>query len=159
MSQLVQKMIVCKAEEASPLLPVRVALVSEDGSDYGGGGGDVTVDTLGGATDTGKSLMKASDAEAARAAIGAGTSSFSGSYDDLTEKPSIPAAPSAATTSAAGLVKKAGAVDPVASADAAAAAGETPTKEEFAAVVALLNECKSKLNSLIANEKTAGQMA
>ena len=159
MSQLVQKMIVCKAEKASPLLPMRVALVNEDGGDYGGGGGDVTVDTLGGATDTGKSLMKAANANAARTAIGAGTSSFSGSYDDLTEKPSIPAAPSAATTSAAGLVKKAGAVDPVASADAAAAAGEAPTKEEFAAVVTLLNECKSKLNSLIANEKTAGQMA
>lgn len=50
-----------------------------------------TADTLTGATDTGKRVLKATDAAAARTAIGAGTSSFSGSYDDLTEQAAIPA--------------------------------------------------------------------
>ena len=48
-----------------------------------------TADTLSGATDTGKSVLKAADAEAARTAIGAGTSSFSGSWNDLTDKPAL----------------------------------------------------------------------
>ncbi|NMM98150.1 hypothetical protein [Bifidobacterium olomucense] len=52
-----------------------------------------TVDTLSGASDTGKTIMKAKDAATARTAIGAGTSNFSGSYNDLTNKPNIPAAP------------------------------------------------------------------
>lgn len=96
-----------------------------------------SVDTLAGATDTGRSLMKATDATAARTAIGAGTSNFSGSYNDLTSKPSIPPAPANATTAKAGLVKQAThVVDP---------AGETPTKAEFIAL----------RNALV----TAGQMA
>ena len=96
-----------------------------------------SVDTLAGATDTGRSLMKATDATAARTAIGAGTSNFSGSYNDLTSKPSIPEAPANATTAKAGLVKQATHVaDP---------AGETPTKAEFIAL----------RNALV----TAGQMA
>lgn len=37
----------------------------------------------------------------------------------------------------------------VTSADAAAAAGSTPTKAEFDAVVALVNELKAKHNALI----------
>lgn len=46
-------------------------------SEASGGGGDpVTVDTLSGATTTGKSLMKVANAEAARTAIGAGTSNL-----------------------------------------------------------------------------------
>lgn len=48
-----------------------------------------TADTLTGATDTGKAVLKAADAEAARTAIGAGTSSFSGSWNDLTDKPAL----------------------------------------------------------------------
>ena len=48
-----------------------------------------TADTLSGATDTGKAVLKAADAEAARTAIGAGTSSFSGSWNDLTDKPAL----------------------------------------------------------------------
>ena len=48
-----------------------------------------TADTLSGATDTGKAVLKATDAEAARTAIGAGTSSFSGSWNDLTDKPTL----------------------------------------------------------------------
>lgn len=71
-----------------------------------------TADTIEGATDTGRSLMKAESAEAARTAIGAGTSSFSGSYNDLTDKPTIPEAYElpAATAEALGGVKKAAAV-------------------------------------------------
>ena len=57
----------------------------------GSGGEPVTVDTLPGATTTGKSLMKAASQEAARASIGAGTSNFSGNYADLSNKPTIPA--------------------------------------------------------------------
>ena len=77
------------------------------------GEGQATVDTLQGATETGRSLMKAASANAARSAIGAGTSSFSGSYNDLTDKPSIPSAYKlpAATTSALGGVKMAAHVD------------------------------------------------
>ena len=48
-----------------------------------------TADTLSGATDTGKAVLKAADAGAARTAIGAGTSSFSGSWNDLTDKPAL----------------------------------------------------------------------
>lgn len=48
-----------------------------------------TADTLSGATDTGKAVLKAADVEAARTAIGAGTSSFSGSWNDLTDKPAL----------------------------------------------------------------------
>lgn len=78
-----------------------------------GGGSEATVDTLSGATETGKALMKASDASAARSAIGAGTSNFSGSYNDLTNKPSIPSAYTlkAATTTTLGGVKQAAHVD------------------------------------------------
>ena len=154
-TNLIQKLVVHEGSEASDLMPMHVALVNDDGSDFGGGEA-ATVDTLGGATETGKSLMKASNAEAARNAIGAGTSSFSGSYDDLTGKPTIP---TAATTTAAGIVKKSSAVSAVASADAAAAAGAAPTKAEFDAVVTLLNECKAQVNDMISKAKTAGQMA
>ena len=71
-----------------------------------------TADTIEGATETGRSLMKAESAEAARTAIGAGTSSFGGSYNDLTDKPTIPEAYvlPAATAEALGGVKKAAAV-------------------------------------------------
>lgn len=42
------------------------------------------------ATTVGKAVLKAADAAAARTAIGAGTSNFSGSYNDLSNKPTIP---------------------------------------------------------------------
>ena len=156
-TNLIQKFVVHEGSEASDLMPMHIALVNEEGEPYGGGGGEAaTVDTLGGATETGKSLMKASNAAAARSAIGAGTSSFSGSYDDLTSKPTIP---TAATTTAAGIVKKSSAVSAVASANAAAAAGDAPTKAEFDAVVKLVNELKTQVNDLITKAKTAGQMA
>lgn len=68
-------------------------------------------------------------------------------------------APGAATTSTAGLVKKASATTAISSPDAAAAATETVTKAEFDAVVTLLNECKAQVNDIISKAKTAGQMA
>lgn len=40
-------------------------------------------------TSTGRSVLTATNASAARSAIGAGTSSFSGDYNDLTNKPTI----------------------------------------------------------------------
>lgn len=97
--------------------------------EVGGGGEAATVDTLQGATETGRALMKASSAEAARSAIGAGTSSFSGSYNDLTDKPSIPSAYKlpAASASALGGVRQAVHV--------ASAAGENVTKAEFEALL------------------------
>lgn len=64
-----------------------------------------------------------------------------------------------ATVSMPGTVKKASAVAAVQSPDSAAAAGEAPTKEEFGKVVTELNECKKQLNALLANMKSAGQMA
>lgn len=101
----VQKYIVHPGDEASSLLPQHVALVNEDGSDFGG------------------------------------------------------EAPGNATTSTAGLVKKASATTAIASPDATAAATETVTKAEFDAVVTLLNECKAQVNDMISKAKTAGQMA
>lgn len=66
----------------------------------------------------------------------------------------------AATTEALGGVKKAATVAAVAAADATSTAStETVNPAEFAAAVTLLNECKQRLNSVIANEKSAGQMA
>ncbi|WP_414121497.1 hypothetical protein [Corynebacterium nuruki] len=70
-----------------------------------------TADTLSGATTVGKSVLKATDAAAARAAIGAGTSSLAlgdtattaakgdhtHAYADLTGKPTIPSATPAGT--------------------------------------------------------------
>lgn len=64
-----------------------------------------------------------------------------------------------ATTSALGGVKKAASVAAVSAADATAAAGDTVTKAEFDAVVTLCNELKAKLNSALANMKSAGQIA
>lgn len=64
-----------------------------------------------------------------------------------------------ATTTKAGLVKKASNTAAVASPDAVAAATETVTKAEFDAVVTLLNECKAQLNDHLTKVKSAGQMA
>ena len=53
-------------------------------------GGETTIkaDDITDATDTGKALITATDADAAREAIGAGTSDFDGAYDSLTGIPS-----------------------------------------------------------------------
>lgn len=97
-----------------------------------------TADTLAGATDTGKSLLKATDAAAARKAISAGTSS----YDDLTNKPAIPAAYTlpAATAAALGGVKQGAAVP-----DLAADANTTTAN--------------AKINALLAQLRAAGVIA
>lgn len=105
-TNLIQKLVVHEGSEASDLMPMHVALVNDDGSDFGGG-----------------------------------------------------EAPGNATTTVAGLVKKSSAVSAVSSANAAAAAGDAPTKAEFDAVVKLVNELKTQVNDLITKAKTAGQMA
>ena len=65
-----------------------------------------------------------------------------------------------ATTTKAGIVKKASSVASVTAADATSTAStETVDPAEFAAVVALANELKAKLNSVLTNVKNAGQMA
>ena len=59
------------------------------------------------ATTVGKNVLTANDAATARTAIGAGTSSFDGSYNSLKDKPTIPPAYTlpAATENALGGVK------------------------------------------------------
>lgn len=56
---------------AADLAHIEQGIVDAEG---GEGAAPVTVDTLEGATDTGKSVLKAATAAAARSAIGAGTS-------------------------------------------------------------------------------------
>ena len=130
---LVQKYIVEDAGKASSVLPQHVALVNPDGSPVSFGGGALAADSV----DTAK--IKDGAVTAAKLAA------------DAKPKP--------ATESAAGLVKKASAVAPIASADAEAAAGANPTKEEYAKAVALANETKKQVNALIAALKAAGAMA
>ncbi|NEG54754.1 hypothetical protein [Bifidobacterium platyrrhinorum] len=90
-----------------------------------------TAATLSGATTVGKAVMTAADAATARKAIGAGTSSFTGSYTDLTNKPTIPTAPTWATIS--GKPAAAAAIaDLAAGADAAAIV--TAVNKAFAAL-------------------------
>lgn len=102
----------------------------------------VTAANITDASATGRSVLTAKDAAAARTAIGAGTSSFSGSYNDLTNKPTIPAAYTlpAATASAIGGVKQAAGVN-----DLAAGADAT-------AIVTAVNQ-------LFANLRAAGTLA
>ncbi|WP_223508208.1 MULTISPECIES: DUF1737 domain-containing protein [unclassified Pseudomonas] len=52
--------------------------------------GDITSDNITDASDVGKAVLVSADAAAARTAIGSGTSNFSGSYNDLSDKPVIP---------------------------------------------------------------------
>lgn len=74
--------------------------------------------------------------------------------------PSGGSAPGNATTATAGVVKMATAVANVAAADATTSASSaTVDPAEFAAAVALANECKAKLNALLAAARTAGQLA
>ena len=72
----------------------------------------------------------------------------------------IPTPPGNASTATAGVVKMASAVANVAAADATStASSETVSPAEFSAAVTLLNECKTKLNALLAAERTAGQLS
>ena len=103
----VKTLVVHTGEGGVPVLAEPVRLVNPDGTPFTGSGAAVTVETLGGASSIGKAVMKASTGAAARTAIGAGTSSFSGAYGDLTGKPSIPTMPTASTLSGATTVGKA----------------------------------------------------
>lgn len=72
----------------------------------------------------------------------------------------IPTPPGNASTATAGVVKMATAVANVAAADATSTSStETVNPTEFAAVVTLANECKTKLNALLDAERTAGQLS
>lgn len=62
----------------------------------------LSVSDIADSTTVGQNVVKAVDAAAARAAIGAGTSSFSGSYVDLSAKPAIPTTPADIGAQAAG---------------------------------------------------------
>lgn len=84
-----------------------IPAVRQLGQAIGESGGDVTSDDITDATEVGKSVITASTQEAARDAIGAGTSDFSGSYADLTGKPTIPAAATVDTLDGAGTTGKA----------------------------------------------------
>lgn len=57
-----------------------------------------TASEISNSTATGRAVLTAADAAAARTAIGAGTSSFSGAYADLSGKPTLGTAAAAATT-------------------------------------------------------------
>ena len=93
MAVLPPHLLAASRRPASAAIPPAPVQVKADGSgfDFVAPVTAPTADTLTGATDTGKRVLKATDDAAARKAIGAGTSSFSGSYDDLTNKPAIPA--------------------------------------------------------------------
>ena len=72
----------------------------------------------------------------------------------------IPTPPGNASTATAGVVKMATAVANVEADDATSTSStETVNPTEFAAVVTLANECKTKLNALLAAERTAGQLS
>lgn len=64
--------------------------VVKGSSNVGGAPGDITSDSITDASEVGKAVLVSVDAAAARAAIGSGTSDFSGSYNDLSDKPAIP---------------------------------------------------------------------
>lgn len=74
--------------------------------------------------------------------------------------PSGGSTPGNASTATAGIVKMATAVANVTAANATSTSStETVNPTEFAAVVTLVNECKTKLNALLAAERTAGQLS
>jgi hypothetical protein len=64
--------------------------VVKGSSNAAGTPGDITSDNITDASDVGKAVLVSADAAAARTAIGSGTSDFSGSYNDLSDKPAIP---------------------------------------------------------------------
>lgn len=64
-TNLIQKLVVHEGSEASDLMPMHVALVKEDGSDFGGG------ETPGNATTTTAGLVKKSSAVSAVASANA----------------------------------------------------------------------------------------
>jgi hypothetical protein len=65
--------------------------VVKGSSNVGGAPGDISSENITDASDVGKAVLVSVDAAAARTAIGSGTSDFSGSYNDLSDNPAIPA--------------------------------------------------------------------
>lgn len=107
-----------------------------------------TVNDVSDASDIGKLLIKATDESDARSIIGAGTSSFSGSYNDLSNKPDIPSPytlPSA-TTSTIGGVKMAEGVSEITESEA----------EELEALKNDLNSLIVAFNTLTENLEGSG---
>lgn len=129
-----------------------------------GGSGSVAWDDV-----TGKPAVIAAGANqvAARTAIGAGTSSFSGSYSDLTNKPTIPTIPGNATTSADGLMAATdkSKLDGIASGAnnyslPAAGAAIGGVKQGAAVADATdADDVVAQLNALLASLRTAGVIA
>lgn len=74
-------------------------VVKGSGSGTGGGSSSIASDDITDASTVGKAVLVSANEGVARTAIGAGTSSFSGNYNDLTNKPAIP--PAAAVGTAA----------------------------------------------------------
>lgn len=101
---------------------------------------EATVDTLNGATDVGKSVMKAASQEAARTAIGAGT------------QYTLPAA-----GNDIGGVKKAGAVAAVSAQNAGAISGQF-AQAEIQKIATLADANKTTINEIISKLKAAGIM-
>lgn len=112
-----------------------------DGLFSGGGGGEaVTVDTLTGATATGKSVMKATDAAAARTAIGAGTSSLAVGTTAVTAKAGNYTPTSAEVSTALKAKAQITALTTVA----------TPDATDEATAITLVNALKVSVNAIIA---------
>lgn len=70
-------------------------VIVKGSSDGGVAPSDISSDSITDASAVGKALLTSVDKAAALAALGAGTSSFSGSFNDLDDKPAIPAAAAA----------------------------------------------------------------
>lgn len=68
-----QTLVVQDGDETTPVVPIPVRLVTENGEPFQSDSGTVTVANVTDASELGKQLMKATDAENARTLIGAGT--------------------------------------------------------------------------------------
>lgn len=71
-----QTLVVQDGDETTPVVPIPVRLVTENGEPFQSDSGTVTVANVTDASELGKQLMKATDAENARTLIGAGTSDY-----------------------------------------------------------------------------------
>lgn len=132
-----------------------VKLVNSDGSDFTGGSGTYTLplasaSTLGGVK-VGANGSLSVDSQSQQI--------FISNSGVTTEKIADGAVTSAKLGSDVLKVQRLNGMFTVQSADAAAAAGDAPTKAEFDAVVALANECKKTLNDLRGNLQAANLLA
>ena len=69
-------LVVQDGDETTPVVPIPVRLVNENGKPFQPDSGTVTVANVTDASEIGKQLMKATDAGNARTLIGAGTSDY-----------------------------------------------------------------------------------